>query len=95
VYVGKGYLRERLSSHAASLSETRDLVVEDFSAVVMPLASVMHAELAEHLLIGAFDPIWCRAGCRGFGSRPQGSGRSGQRATDWDRRHPGRVTRCQ
>lgn len=96
VYVGRGtYLPERISSHVRSLREVHDLQLVDFSVVLVALDSVVHAEVAESLLIGAFDPIWCRDGWRGFGSRPQGSGRAGQRPTDWDRHHPGRISRTQ
>lgn len=96
VYVGKSaYLPERISSHVASLDQARDLGLGDFSVVVLALDSLMHAEVAEHLLIGAFDPLWCRPGWRGFGSRPQGTGRRSQAPTNWDRRHPGRVNRTQ
>jgi hypothetical protein len=96
LYIGKAaYLPERLSSHATSLRDVHDLDVEDFTISLVTLGSVMHAEVAEHLLIGAFDPLWCRRGWTGFGSRPQGAGRSEQRPTDWDRRHPGRLSRSQ
>lgn len=94
LYIGRGaFLPERISSHVASLSEVEDLEADDFSVVWVALDSLVHAEAAESLLIGAFDPIWCRKGWRGFGSRPQGSGRAPQRPTDWDRRHPGRLSR--
>lgn len=96
IYIGKAtYLPERVSSHAKSLNEAHDLDIEHFTISLVPLASVIHAQVAEHLLIGAFDPLWCRRGWTGFGSRPQGAGRAGQRPTDWDLRHPGRVSRHQ
>lgn len=96
IYVGKAaHLPERLSSHHRSLSEAVDLDPNDFVVWIIATTSLLHAEVAERLLVGAFDPLWNRGGWRGFGSRPQGGGRSGQRPTEWDRRHPGRSDRTQ
>jgi hypothetical protein len=96
IYIGKAaHLPERLSSHHRSLSEAVDLDPNDFVVWIIATASLLHAEVAERLLVGAFDPLWNRVGWRGFGSRPQGGGRAGQRPTEWDRRHPGRSDRTQ
>lgn len=96
IYVGKAvHLPERLSSHHRSLSEAVDLDPNDFLVWIIATASLLHAEVGDRLLVGAFDPLWNRVGWRGFGSRPQGGGRAGQRPTEWDRRHPGRSDRTQ
>lgn len=96
LYVGKGgEVSGRLASHACSFRQVHDLEPGDFSALVIPTPSLVHAEVAEALAIGAFDPIWNRKEWSGLGSRPQGVGRAGQRPTKWDARHPGRADRNQ
>jgi hypothetical protein len=95
IYVGKAvHLPERLSTTIGRLSEAVDLDPNDF-VVWIATASLLHAEGGALVLVGAFDPLWNRVEWRGFGSRPQGGGRSGQRPTEWDRRHPGRSDRTQ
>jgi hypothetical protein len=96
VYVGKGIVSSRCSSHSASLSEAHAMASEDFVCRVLPYASQVEAELAERLLIDALRPAWNAPAFAGFGSRPQGAGREcHQRPSNWDVLFPGRRGRAQ
>jgi hypothetical protein len=96
IYVGMsvGDIGERVSSHRASIERNPDLRVDDMAVVAVPCAGGHFAKLAEDLLIGAFDPPWCRPGMKGFGSRPQGARRP-QRRSRYDAMFPGRADRSQ
>lgn len=90
-----GDIGERLSSHRSSIDRNPELELDDFAVVAVPCAGAHIAKLAEDLIIGCFDPPWCRPGSKGFGSRPQGRGRSRQHPTPWDLNFPGRADRAQ
>ncbi|GAA2156180.1 hypothetical protein GCM10009760_56880 [Kitasatospora kazusensis] len=92
VTVGKAWegnpLWSRLRKHAAKISETDDLNVEDFFARYLP-ADDLFTPMAERLMISDLRPVW-NVALEGFGVNPQGSGReSTQLRPKWHEVHPG------
>jgi len=82
-------LRERVQQHKKSIGSTENLQVADFAArllVVMPI----WIPLAEAMAIRRYRPLW-NSQLQGFGIHAPGSGRSGQKRSQWDELHPGRV----
>ena len=82
-------LWERVQQHKKSIGSTENLQVADFAArllVVMPI----WIPLAEAMAIRRYRPLW-NSQLQGFGIHAPGSGRSGQKRSQWDELHPGRV----
>ena len=79
---------DRVKQHRKSIESTADLDSADFAArllVVMPI----WIPLAEAMAIREYRPIW-NSRLQGFGIHAPGSGRSGQKRSEWDELHPGR-----
>ena len=82
-------LFKRLSEHAQSLSQVRNLDLQDFFCRYLVVEDIW-IPLGESLLIERFQPLW-NVIVDGFGNHDPGSGRhSGQRPL-WDTLHPGRA----
>lgn len=87
-------LHTRLREHARSISDAKDLEVEDFRCRYLIVDDIW-IPLAERLLIGHYRPIW-NGVVDGFGIHDPGgkpgrtTGRSGQKKSLWDTLHPGR-----
>ncbi|MBM3332938.1 Eco29kI family restriction endonuclease [candidate division WOR-3 bacterium] len=79
---------KRLQEHAESISQTKDLNLDDFRCRHLFVDEIW-ISLAESLLIDITQPVW-NCVLDGFGNHPVGKQRSeGQRPT-WDTLHPGR-----
>lgn len=92
IYVGKAQtIRSRLRTHQRSLTEAVDLDASGFVAAAILVNGPAVASLCEELLIERFHPVWNETPLRGFGSHPQGSRRTSQAPSPWDRLHPGRT----
>lgn len=87
---GKGRrLGERLSIHAASIREAKNLNIEHFTARHLAIEDVWIA-LGENMLIQQFRPVW-NVVTAGFGNKAPGRGRPDQAMSLWDTLHPGRA----
>ena len=81
-------LFRRLSEHAGSIDDARNLKISDFQCRWLVLDPVW-IELTEQVLIAQYQPVW-NAKVDGFGSHHQGRTRTTQRRSRWDTLHPGR-----
>lgn len=84
-------LFNRLGEHASSISQCKDLSLEDFRVRYMVLGLEETGLIApvEAHLIQHYRPIW-NTGIDGFGNHDPGSGRSRQSWSMWDTLHQGR-----
>ena len=81
-------LYRRLSEHASSIEEARNLKLGDFQCRYL-LVDDIWIPLGESLLIETFKPVW-NMRVDGFGHHDQGKARRGQKKSAWDTLHPGR-----
>ena len=81
-------LHRRLSEHASSIKEARNLKLGDFQCRYL-LVDDIWIPLGEALLIQTFKPVWNML-VDGFGHHDQGEARRGQKKSVWDTLHPGR-----
>jgi hypothetical protein len=81
-------LYRRLSEHASSIKEARNLKLGDFQCRYL-LVDDIWIPLGEALLIQTFKPVWNML-VDGFGHHDQGEARRGQKKSAWDTLHPGR-----
>jgi len=81
-------LFKRLSEHANSIRETKNLDVADFCCRYLVCDDIW-IPLGEALLIGRFRPPW-NVLIEGFGIHTPGRGRKKQVRSKWDTLHPGR-----
>ena len=81
-------LFDRLRQHAASISDTTNLKLEDFECRYM-LVDEIWVPLGEARLVASFRPVW-NVLIEGFGSKVEGGGRSTTARSVWDILHPGR-----
>lgn len=84
-------LRERMASHANALRDHPELPADDFVFACVSTASRAGAGYLEALVIAELRPVWNEKWVHGFGSKQQGSRRSGQQISLWDTLHPGRA----
>lgn len=82
-------LADRLRQHAASISETSNLRLDDFYVRHLVVDDVW-IPLGENILIETFKPVWNRA-IDGFGNKDPGRRRATQYKSPWDVLHPGRA----
>jgi hypothetical protein len=82
-------LHRRLSEHASSIEEARNLKLADFQCRYL-LVDDIWIPLGESLLIATFKPVWNML-VDGFGHHDQGKSRTGQKKSAWDTLHPGRL----
>ncbi len=81
-------LYRRLSEHASSVGQARNLKLTDFRCRYL-LVDDIWIPLGESLLIETFRPVWNML-VDGFGHHDQGKSRRGQMKSAWDTLHPGR-----
>ena len=81
-------LHRRLSEHASSIKEARNLKLSDFQCRHL-LVDDIWIPLGESLLIEKYKPVWNML-VDGFGHHDQGKSRRGQKKSAWDTLHPGR-----
>lgn len=81
-------LRRRITEHAKSIGQARNLGVDDFSFRALAVEPVW-ITLAERFLIDHFRPVWNLC-LDGFGDHDPGSGRHQGQRSWWDTLHPGR-----
>jgi hypothetical protein len=81
-------LHRRLSEHASSIEEAKNLELGDFQCRYL-LVDDIWIPLGESLLIETFRPVWNLL-VDGFGHHDQGKTRRGQKKSAWDTLHPGR-----
>lgn len=81
-------LYNRLTEHAESISQARNLKLEHFRCRYLTVDDIW-IPLGESLLIHMFKPLWNQC-LDGFGNHDPGSGRTGQKRSPWDVIHPGR-----
>lgn len=88
---GENSLYSRLREHTRSISQIKNLAVEDFICRFMILESEETDLIStvEAELIRRFKPLW-NSVVDGFGNHDPGSGRYNQRVSEWDTLHPGR-----
>jgi hypothetical protein len=82
-------LYTRLTEHAKSISETKNLRIEDFYFRYLTVDDIW-IPLGETYLIERFRPLWNKV-VEGFGIHTPGERRKGQYSSMWDTLHPGRV----
>ncbi len=84
-------LYSRLREHARSITQTKNLSIEDFTCKFMILESEETDLIStvEAELIRRFRPLW-NCVVDGFGNHDPGSGRYDQRVSEWDTLHSGR-----
>ncbi len=82
-------LFDRLSEHAESIIAGQDLNLTDFKCRYLTVDAIW-IPLGESLLINMFSPIW-NVKVDGFGNHDPGEGRKGQKKSQWDILHPGRI----
>ncbi len=85
----KDVLFRRLSEHAASIQNARNLDLADFRCRFL-LVDDIWIPLGESLLIEMFKPVW-NILVDGFGHHDQGKSRQSQKKSAWDTLHPGRA----
>lgn len=90
IYVGKADkgLHRRLTEHATSIEQARNLDLADFACRWLVLEPVWIG-LTEQILIERYAPVWNNV-VKGFGNHHQGRSRVGQQRSQWDTLHPGR-----
>lgn len=81
-------LLSRLRKHATSVSDARNLALEDFWVRYLVVDDIW-IPLGENALIERFRPLWNGA-IDGFGNNDPGRRRSTQYKSPWDVLHPGR-----
>jgi hypothetical protein len=81
-------LANRMRQHAASINQTTNLRIEDFSVRHLVVDDIW-IPLGENILIETFKPVWNQA-IDGFGNNTPGKGRERQAKSMWDMLHPGR-----
>jgi hypothetical protein len=81
-------LHRRLSEHADSIEQARNLNLSDFHCRYL-LVDDIWIPLGESLLIETFKPVWNKL-VDGFGHHDQGKARRTQKKSAWDSLHPGR-----
>jgi hypothetical protein len=82
-------LFKRLSEHATSIEQARNLQLKDFVCRYLVVDDIW-IPLAESILIESFQPVWNKF-LDGFGNHAPGSGREKQKRSLWDELHPGRT----
>lgn len=82
-------LYKRLTEHAETLAQARNLEVGDFQCHYLAVDDIW-IPLGERLLIGKLKPAW-NLYIDGFGNHDPGSGRHAQKRSPWDTIHPGRA----
>jgi hypothetical protein len=82
-------LFKRLSQHAESIQQTKNLSLKHFSCRYLAVDDIW-IPLGETLLITKFNPLWNLV-VEGFGNHNPGSGRFGGMRPNWDTLHPGRT----
>ncbi len=82
----------RLQEHSASISNATNLNLEDVKCRFMILDNVESDLIVpiESALIRTYLPLW-NLRVSGFGLHDPGRGRLGQRKSEWDTLHPGRL----
>jgi hypothetical protein len=87
-----GKLLGRLREHAKSIEAATNLKLEDFLCrfTILTEDEADLIELVEAGLIRNYKPLW-NSGISGFGIHAPGSGRGGQKQSEWDILHPGRY----
>lgn len=88
VNVNKPYVTNRIRKHRQSISDAKNLHVEDFEYRYLTVVPVWVTQ-AESFLIDYYRPVWNKA-LDGFGNNDPGKGRAGSEASWWDTMHPGR-----
>jgi hypothetical protein len=85
-------LYNRLREHMKSISQTRNLKVDDFKCQFMILSEIASDLVVpvEAKLIRKYKPLWNMV-IDGFGNHDPGKGRYNQAKSDWDLIHPGRI----
>lgn len=81
-------LFSKLSQHAESIKQTRNLSLHHFSCRYLVVDDIW-IPLGESLLIEGFAPLWNRV-LDGFGNHDPGKGRYQQQKSPWDVMHGGR-----
>ena len=81
-------LYARLTQHAKSISQARNLRLDDFKCRYLVVVPVW-ISLAERFLIEHYRPIWNTV-IDGFGNHDPGMGRRNMKRPRWDILHPGR-----
>lgn len=81
-------LFKRLSEHAGSIEQARNLNLKDFHCRFLVVDDIW-IPLAESMLIEMYLPLW-NMRIDGFGNHDPGSGRYNQQKSAWDVIHPGR-----
>ncbi len=81
-------LFKRLSQHAKSIEQTKNLDLKHFSCRYLVVDDIW-IPLGETLLITKFNPLWNLV-VEGFGNHTPGAGRFGGMRPNWDTLHPGR-----
>ena len=84
-------LRDRLRKHSGSITDARNLDVEDFYFRSIVVDDIW-IPLGENMLIEQFQPIWNRV-IDGFGNNDPGARRATQYRSPWDVLHPGKGIR--
>jgi hypothetical protein len=84
-------LFRRLNEHSKSITQAKNLDLEDFSCRFMILEDGANHLIGtvEAALIRYYKPIW-NTKIDGFGNHDPGSGRYNQAKSEWDILHPGR-----
>jgi hypothetical protein len=82
-------LLKRLTEHAKSVQEVKNLGIADFSCRYLVCDDIW-IPLGESLLIERFQPPW-NVLIEGFGIHTPGKGRKKQVKSKWDTLHPGRT----
>jgi hypothetical protein len=88
-------LSKRLQEHAASITATKTLKLDDFLCRYLVVDDIW-ISLGEALLIQKHQPLWNQV-VEGFGNHDPGGGRYEGKRPLWDELHPGRAwaARCQ
>ncbi len=81
-------LYNRLSDHAKSITEAKNLNLSDFRCRYLAVDDIW-IPLAESMIIERFKPVW-NCLLEGFGNHDPGKGRTNGKMSPWDRFHPGR-----
>ena len=89
--VVKNYLSSRLRKHERSITEARNLCIDDFRVRWIDLDSMETVETMEKVLIRTYRPLWNKV-LTGFGNNDVGAGRMAQKKSRWDTLHPGRAS---
>ena len=82
-------LFKRLSDHAKSVSQAKNLSIDDFLCRHLVVDETW-ISLGESMLISKYAPVW-NACVDGFGNHDPGKGRRNGARPKWDMLHPGRA----